>query len=156
MKKIFSAVIVLTLLLMCASCAPSPVFKISDTLNEADYSVTPVETDGKGTTVYITTVNTVTDLSVNVMSYDWDSGDYTLKKTVLNKPSFEKNEALKVTLDMTPSQVPDHIKEKNPNFQAEYIPHVMIKYTKSDGTVFEQYIYKNSYDGKLWLLERDN
>lgn len=139
MKKIMSCFILTVILFTAASCAPSPVLKITDTASTNGYNVTDVMAEQTGNSVFITCTENVSELTVNRMNYDTETDTYTLAQTLLSMDTFSDKDALNITLDL--------------NAQ---VPYIMIKYRKTDGSVFEQYIYKNSYDGKLWLLERED
>lgn len=139
MKKTVSAFLLTLILLTAVSCAPSPVLKITDSLSSQYSNVTEVCAEPSGDTVIITATEDITQLTVNRMSYDAENDTYTWTETLLSMDNFSRSDALRVILDL----------------KAE-VPYIMIKYQKSDGNIFEQYIYKNSYDGKLWLLEREN
>ena len=139
MKKIISLILIIVAVFTLFSCYKGVTYLKLPADNDADMFDTITEVDASGDdAVVFHTYETIKDVSVNLMKYDYDTDEYSVDKVLLEKSFMEMSETLKIKLDF-----------------ASEVPYVMIKYTRQNGETREQYVYRSPKDERLWLLERE-
>jgi len=139
MKKRVLAVLAFVMLLLLTSCEKGVTYLHLPSETDKDIFEEIIDVDAGGTDeVVFQTYEVLSNVSVNIMDYDYETDVYTVKSVVFEKNNLKIKQALKLKL----------------NFLSD-VPYVMIKYTRQNGETREQYVYQNQQDGRLWLLERE-
>lgn len=135
MKKLTSLLLILMLLITLTSCEKLVTYV--DRPSEKDAStyseITEIDVGGSDEVIFHT-YEKIQNVSVNMMDYNYETDEYTVKETVFSKKSLAVSNALRIKLDL-----------KND------VPYVMVEYTRTNGETRQQYIHETG--GKLWLLE---
>ena len=77
------------------------------------------------------------DIDVVNMQYDDQTEQYTELETVWSKETLIKGDGIKISLDLS-----------------RQIPYVMVRYSRQNGEIRQQFIYMNPSTEKLWLIEQ--
>lgn len=136
MKKIISFLTVLCIAFLLVSCNAIHTKVSGD--RPSDKTIIEVEAEDFGNNVYFTTKKELTELSVNRMSYNEQTNEFSVEKTVYKKDVMKTDECLKIVLDLE-----------------SHLPYVMVSYKIGEKT-YEQYIYKNFETDKMLLLELES
>lgn len=139
MKKTVCVICLVLLMLSLSSCSSPVTYIKAPADNDADFfkKINEVKAEGSDEAVFYS-YKTIYDVSVNVMDYNEQKDEYSVKETLFETPVLDGLNAIKVTLDLS-----------------KEMPYVMIRYSMENGETREQYIYKSPSDQKYWLLERE-
>ena len=134
MKEILVVLICIVILFVTCSC--NGVHTTISYIKPAGREIIKVNAEPSGDSIFFKANTYISDVSVNVMKYDYENDEYSLSKKVYEEIYLNTSQALEIVVDLKSE-----------------IPYVMVEF-ESDGKIYNQYIYKNNKDGKLWLLER--
>ena len=98
MKKIISFLTVLCIAFLLVSCNAIHTNVSGD--RPSDKTIIEVEAEDFGNNVYFTTKKELTELSVNRMSYNEQTNEFSVEKTVYKKDVMKTDECLKIILDL--------------------------------------------------------
>ncbi len=134
MKRIF--VVLMCILCLFTFCGCNRVHTTVSQFRPDGREIIKIDVEPLGESVFFKSNTYISNISVNVMEYDHGKDEYSVFKKVYENVCLNVSQALEIVCDLKSE-----------------IPYVMIEF-EQNGKVYNQYIYKNNNDGKLWLLER--
>lgn len=139
MKKSITLFLLIIIILSLSSCSSMVSYiRFPSDQDDTRYGqVFEVECKLGDDTVIFYADEDLYDIEIVDMKYDEQTGQYTELETIWNTDLLKKGDGIKIYLQLS-----------------REIPYVMVRYTRQNSEIREQFIYMNPKTEKLWLIEQ--